>query len=260
MKDLYSRLELDKGAHDADAIRSAIAACMDEESAESARQILLVPERKRIYDRYHGLLQTLSQLRTELSIDTTEHWANLCGEDFAPQTAFDLVDWAADFGVNEANTPTPARIRRRFHSDLNIQKILLVAAGTLLVGVIIITVSTRLMYHSAVMPMHGHVQMQSTIDTPCKVWIHNPGPGNATLDICDGSGRSLLTILVCEGLRTRAAVPEGEFTIRYTVGEATDWDGERFRKGSLSRTLPPHTMRFEKGRFTKILIPTPSSD
>lgn len=85
MKDLYRRLhiEIASYANHPDAIRQAIAMLEDDKAtARAASHILLVDQRKRVYDRTHKSLATIGQLRANLGLTCGEGWRASNATDF----------------------------------------------------------------------------------------------------------------------------------------------------------------------------------
>ena len=84
MRDLYRRLNIEEQCGDVDDIRLAIDVCPDRKLARTAREILLVPRRRRVYDRYHQLLTTIGHLKEDLAVPKTTAWDSLGCQDFEP--------------------------------------------------------------------------------------------------------------------------------------------------------------------------------
>jgi hypothetical protein len=80
MKDYYQRLNIAPYADD-QTVRGALAVS-DPPLRSEAEFILLEPRRRRIYDRDHKLLATISQLRMHMGLNYTKFWARQEYRDF----------------------------------------------------------------------------------------------------------------------------------------------------------------------------------
>ena len=256
MKDLYQRLRVDERS-DVEAIRSAIASCRDRKVAVAAKHILLVPKRKRVYDRYHQLLSTIGRLRWELSVPQSMEWESLECQDFDPKDPYDLADILnIDESLDQASdTPSHRRLRRGVYLDLNVRNIAVASIWFLVVGMLSITAAIMLTSSNKRLPSNGNVTVHRSVATDCYVNVKNSGPQHVAIDVSSPTNGLVLTILVLDGCTTKAKVPGGKHRITYSFGNASDWDGTRFRQGKKSRKINSHNMRFAPDRVAYIRIP-----
>ena len=84
MKDLYKRLGLDPSASP-EQVRAAIespAGAVEPADLESARDVLLDPNRRAVYDRTRRVLTTIGHLRAHLGLNYKTFWARGRLKDF----------------------------------------------------------------------------------------------------------------------------------------------------------------------------------
>lgn len=73
MHNLYSRLGIDPAAS-AEQIRQAISVCTNVSLREDAQEVLLIPDRRRAYDRIHFVLEDIGYLRACLGLNHADNW------------------------------------------------------------------------------------------------------------------------------------------------------------------------------------------
>lgn len=262
MRDLYLHLHVDERCSKLESIHEAIADCHDADIAAAAKHILLTPKRKQVYDRNHRTLSLIGEIKAELAVPVTAQWEQVGCQDFDMEYPGDLADLLAELDEPVPVTPTtkPApRIRGRASGtpDLGLRKILTFAIWGLLACILlmgIISVSSMLLPKRK-MPQNGHVAKQSSFRERSRLDIRNPGPGHVAVDLYSMSNEPMLTVLVHEGMETRVNVPEGKHRLEFSIGNATDWNGRRFRPSKKFRRLRPVEIHFRTDGRSSLTIP-----
>ena len=110
MLDLYKRLDLPQNSPD-EAIRAVLPEIAPVVGA-AAREILLDPRRRAVYDRNYRLLRVIAQLRSDLGLNYTRFWSRKEFKDFWQTPVFEMPQ-----------SPAPAKrrvdkimIERAFHT------------------------------------------------------------------------------------------------------------------------------------------------
>lgn len=116
MRDLYRQLGLDRPTDDLDDIQQRISMCTDRTAAAAARQILLDPSRKSVYDVDYRLLTTIGHIRRRLSLPTSKQWDALGNHDFdAPPSSVSLpsqaVPWETTPSARRSVKPKATRAK-----------------------------------------------------------------------------------------------------------------------------------------------------
>ena len=118
MKDLYRHIGLYAQVDDPNTLQASIADCRDPAIAVAARQILLNPKRKPVYDRNHRVLVTIGRLRERLALPSSDAWDALGNQDFdsqasaasASETPCSAIARLRGWSFKAAETRAPAKL------------------------------------------------------------------------------------------------------------------------------------------------------
>ncbi|MEM7312370.1 MAG: hypothetical protein AAF497_04385 [Planctomycetota bacterium] len=232
MKDLYKRLKLYGVTDNVDDIRSAIEDCEDADLARTSQFVLLNKGRKKVYDAQHHLLTTLGELRSRFNNPLSPDWESLGNQDFDKDAARGPVDIfelekAVDLDRQGSKISGGPRLRSMQSNAPDLRWLFFAGAGLLIVGLLVVTITNFVQPRGEVMPGHGYVVTKDDRPANCSVDIRNPGDGHVWVEFSSG-GKTALQVLVCERMESTVSIPEGKYSIRFNVGNASDWNGDGF--------------------------------
>jgi len=86
MKNLYKQLKIERGAP-IKKIQAAIERCNNYATSVNAKRVLLQQDSRKVYDRNHELLTTISKLRSNLGLQHSHNWSAELREEFTKSKA-----------------------------------------------------------------------------------------------------------------------------------------------------------------------------
>ncbi len=241
MKDLYKRLESDSSATPEE-IRQAMEAIADPGIRERVEKILLRPDRRRVYDRNHGVLTQITELRYRLSLYDKECWASGDYEDFTSVAA-----------PAEVVKIGRGRVKRMVWRFLWMVILLLTAAilfedvswGRIKQwgadGLQSIQTGIRRLSPQWGMPRHRHVFDSKPFEGPgVPITIKPPFiPDYYVVQLKDWDTDELVLKVFINSVGTyRGELPSGSYRIQYAAGDQWMGANRLFGEPTLYRELP----------------------
>lgn len=251
MRDLYSRLNLSPDAS-SEEIKSAIAACSNASLKIDATEVLLFPNRRRIYDRLNATLIALGHLRATLGLSHGDNWFGEEATEYA-QSPVQGVSKYFEFAQKLKRSRRRIEAKEFLNSIgeifIGLVKMAAGFAAIVAIGWIIVVVvdkptsknpagqpsslpSSVPVFTEPVVPLpySGTIRRRTSAEALAPFEIKTSPGSNYLVKLEDAKTRRyVMDIFVRGGETIEVAVPLGSYIVKYAAG--TTWYGYEYYFG-----------------------------